>query len=151
MTVARLAKNDWLLVADGARALVLRNDGTAAAPQFVTERAYAIDNPPTRDQGSDKPGRTNDAFGRKSAMETPDWHRIAEDRFMEQLSTDLEADRRAGRFERLIIAAPPAALGALRGALSDALRQTIVAEFNKDWTRMPVPEIGRAVAKVLAA
>jgi protein required for attachment to host cells len=146
-----LVKNDWLLVADGARALVLRNVGTAVEPKLVTERAYAIDNPPTRDQGTDKPGRTNDPFTHKSSMETPDWHRIEEEKFMQRVASDLEEDRRAGRFERLMIAAPPVALGTLRDAMCDALQKTVAAEFNKDWTKMPVSDIEAAVAKAIAA
>jgi protein required for attachment to host cells len=151
MAVVHLARNDWLLVADGSRALVLRNEGSAVEPKLVTERAYAIENPPTREQGTDKPGRTNDSLGRRSAMETPDWHRIEEDKFMARLAGDLEEDRKAGKFDRLLIAAPPIALGALRDSLSSQLRETVVAEFNKDWTKMPVHEIEKAVIKVLAA
>jgi len=149
MVIPYLTKNDWLLVADGARALVLRNEGTAAEPKLATERAYSIDNPPSRDQGTDKPGRTNDFFGNKSSMETPDWHQVAENHFMERLAADLEEDRRAGRFEKLMIAAPPVALGVLRAALAGALQKTVVAEFNKDWTKLPVPDIEKAIVKAL--
>ena len=66
-----------VLVADGAYALVLRNDGDGVFPNLRLERAYEQDNPATRDQGSDKPGRTNDSQGRRSAMEATDWERVA--------------------------------------------------------------------------
>ena len=37
-------------------------------PNLRLKRAYEQDNPATRDQGTDKPGRTNDSLGRRSAI-----------------------------------------------------------------------------------
>jgi protein required for attachment to host cells len=149
--MTRLTSSTWLLVADGSRALILRNEGSAMEPRLAAERAYTIDNPPSRDQGTERPGRTNDAFGRRSAMEVPDWHQVAEDRFMERLSADLEQDRRAQRFEHLVIVAPPVALGVLRSALSGHLKQAVVAEIDKDLTKMPLSQIASAVSKALGS
>ncbi len=47
-----------VFVGDGRKALFLRNAGDAKFPNLVTERVFAEDNPATRDQGSDKPGRS---------------------------------------------------------------------------------------------
>jgi len=46
-----------VLVGDGRKALFLRNGGTATHVQLTTERVLEQDNPPTRLQGSDRPGR----------------------------------------------------------------------------------------------
>ncbi len=149
LTMPRLTKLDWLLVADGSRAAVFRNEGPPHAPKLVVEKVYAIDNPPSHLQGSDKPGRINDFFGNKSAMESTDWHQVAEDRFIERIAADLEQDRKAGRFRNLMIAAPPEALGVLRVAITRAVHDTVVAEFNKDWTKLPLPELETAVVTAL--
>ena len=58
-----LSEDTRVLVANGAYALVLRNDGDGAFPNLRLERAYEQDNPATREQGSDKPGRMNDSLG----------------------------------------------------------------------------------------
>jgi len=46
-----------------------------------------------------------------------------------------------GKFDRLVIAAAPAALGDIRPALSDQVKETILAEMPKDLTNIPVPKL----------
>ena len=145
-----LEKDVWVLVADGGRALVLRNDGDEVYPNLQVVKKYEIENPPTRDQGTDKPGRTNDALGNSSAMGNTDFHQQAEDRFMQDLASDLGKQHEAGAFKSLIVAAPPEALGVLRQAESANLKKAIVADIHKDWTRMPVYQIEEAVVRALS-
>ena len=90
-----------VLVADGAQALVLRNDGDGAFPNLRLERSYGQDNPATREQGSDKPGRTNDSLGRRSAMENTDWHKVAEDRFVQGIADDMAKDLQGGGIQQI--------------------------------------------------
>lgn len=146
----RLLTGTRVLVADGAKAMVFRNAGDAQAPNLKLEKSYGQDNPPTRDQGADKPGRTNDPFGRRSSMETPDWHRLAEDRFIQSLAADMAADLSAGAYEKLVVVAPPIALGTLRKAMSAAVLEAIACEIGKDLTKHPVADIEKAVTKALA-
>ena len=146
----RLFPGTRVLVADGAKAMVFRNAGDAQAPNLKLEKSYGQDNPPTRDQGADKPGRTNDPFGRRSSMDTPDWHRLAEDRFIQSLAADMAADLSAGAYEKLVVVAPPIALGTLRKAMSAAVLGAIDCEIGKDLTGHPVAEIEKAVTKALA-
>ena len=87
----------------------------------------------------------------RSAMEQTDWHRQAEDSLMREVASDLLADLRRQEFSKLILAAAPIALGTLRRAMSDELKAAILAEVDKDLTKMPVPEIGAALAKALEA
>lgn len=145
----KLARHARILVTDGAKALVLRNDGSAANPALKLVRAYAQDNPPSREQGTDRPGRTNDSMGRKSAMEPTDWHRLAEDRFVAQVAGDMDRDLRAGEYGSLIVAAPPVALGEYRKARSAAVAGVTVIEIGKDLTKHPAPEIARIVMRAL--
>src|SRR5438132_1054534 len=73
--IKRSSNKSWVLVADGARALVLRNDGDAEYPNLKLVRTYGQENPATRKQGTDKPGRTHESVGSgRSAMEPTDWH-----------------------------------------------------------------------------
>ena len=53
----------------------------------------------------------------------------------------LEQKHNEGAFERLVIAAAPAALGDLRPALSDGVRETIMAELPKDLTNIPMARL----------
>ncbi|HUR43040.1 MAG TPA: host attachment family protein [Aestuariivirga sp.] len=145
----RLSNKSWVLVADGARALVLRNDGDAEYPNLKLVRSYGQDNPSNHQQGSEKPGRTNDSLGRRSAMEATDWHQIAEDRFVQQIAEAMAKDLAVGAFDKLVIAAPPVALGEFRKAVSPAVAKATILEIDKDLTKHPLHEIEKLIVKAL--
>jgi hypothetical protein len=50
----------------------LRNIGNAKFPNLTTERVFTDENPPTHEQGTDRPGRgfKRAATNRRSSMET---------------------------------------------------------------------------------
>lgn len=103
-----------------------------------------------RDIVSDRPGRVFDHApgpGRRGATahhgtggeRSPRKHEAAQ--FAQRIASSLEEDRRAGAFERLVVMAPPAFLGALRAALPDSLRSIIAAEIAKDLVHGPPGEL----------
>ncbi|MCB1529229.1 MAG: host attachment protein [Hyphomicrobiaceae bacterium] len=146
----KLAQGMWVAVVDGAKGLILVNEGTAFEPKLSVVRQYNQDNPPTRDQGRDRPGRMNDTGGQhKSSVEMPDHHQRAEDRFVAEVMSDLEKDAAAGAFDKLVLAAPPVALGTVRKQTGPALKDRIVLELAADYVKMPVPDIAKVVAKAL--
>ena len=144
-----LSGDTRVLVADGAYALVLRNDGDGVFPNLRLERAYEQDNPATRDLASDKPGRMNDSLGRKSAMEATDYHRIAEDRFVQRIADDMAKDLKAGAFTTFVLAAPAIALGEFRKACTNSLMKATIIEIDKDLTNHPIDKIEKIVVKAL--
>jgi protein required for attachment to host cells len=140
-----IAHDTWILVGDGRKALMLRNDGTPQHPSLnVVDVLKDGANPPTHAQGADRPGRVmQSANGKRSAVEQTDWHEIAEERFATAIAQKLNAAANSDRFEKLILVAPPNTLAALRKNLDSKATQRIVAEVNKDLTKHPVPEIAR--------
>ena len=138
----------FVFVGDGRKALFLRNAGDKRFPNLVTERVFADDNPATREQGSDKPGRNFAAAGstRRSAMEPTDWHEIEERRFAKQVSAALEALVRERDAPALIVVAPPRTLADLRQALHGDVKARVIGEIDKDLTKPPVWEIEKMVA-----
>ena len=73
----KIPHNAYVFVGDGRKALFLRNEGDEKFPNLKTEQVMTNDNPPTRDQGTDKPGRSYASVGaRRSSMEQADWHQI---------------------------------------------------------------------------
>src|ERR1700716_4451539 len=108
----RVPHNALLLVGDGQKALFLRNKGNAKRVDLVVERILARDNPPTREQGTDRPGRSSASLGvARSAMEEVDWHHLAKERFADELAEALYRYAHADGFQRLVIIAPPKILG----------------------------------------
>jgi protein required for attachment to host cells len=144
MEQIRIKARDWVVVCDGRKALILENVGNAIEPRLQTKESRQHADAPTRDQGSDAPPRVVwPASGQRSAIEQPDWHDEAERKFLEGLAERLERAVSGGETERLIMVAPPRALGMIRETYSSRLRGAIGAEIEKDYTRMPVREIER--------
>ncbi|WP_334174398.1 host attachment family protein [Pseudoxanthobacter sp.] len=135
-----LHQNTLVVVADGHKALFLRNAGDEVFPNLKVEQTLqAPANPPTREQGTDRPGRVRVAEVR-SSVEATDWHARAEEAFAEEVMAEVAALHQAGRCARLVLVAPPRMLASLRshtGSTADA----VVAELDKDLTNEPVFEI----------
>jgi protein required for attachment to host cells len=140
-----IAHDTWILVGDGRKALMLRNEGTPQKPALnVVDVLKDSDNPPTNAQGTDRPGRVMQSnLGVRSAVEQTDWHEIAEERFAATVASRLDAAAKNKRFEKLILVAPPNTLAALRKNIDAKTAQHVVAEIDKDLTKHPVPEIAR--------
>ena len=142
----RVPHNALLLVGDGQKALFLRNKGNAGRVDLVVERILARDNPPTREQGTDRPGRSSASLGvARSAMEEADWHYLAKERFAGELADALYRHAHANLFEKLVIIAPPKILGSLRKAFHADVVERVVGEIPKEMTSHPVAEIERLV------
>lgn len=147
MSKVKIAQGEWVIVCDGAKALVLENAGDEKFPNLKTKEVYQQDDPPTHEQGTDAPGRSiNSVDGHRSAMEQTDWHTQEEDRFLRKLVGHLDAAVNAGTIKSLIIVAPPRALGVLRHAYSHNLRAALRAEIDKDFVKLPVYEIEKHLA-----
>ena len=143
----RVPHNTLVLVGDGQKALFLRNKGHALNIRLVVEEVLQRDNPPTREQGTDRPGRSSASVGvARSAMEEPDWHHIAEERFAGELAEALYRHAHANLFDNLVIVAPPKVLGNLRKALHAEVIARVTGEIPKELTSHPVAEIERLVA-----
>jgi protein required for attachment to host cells len=147
MESVHVPTNALVLVGDGRRALFLRNRGTPRHIELITEREMSQDNPPNREQGSDRPGRYLGADGvSRSAFEQTDWHQQAEQRFAGEIADTLYQMAHAHRFEELVLIAPPKLLGDLRAALHTEVSDRIVAEVPKNLTPNPVPEIAKMLS-----
>jgi protein required for attachment to host cells len=141
-----VSHDSLILVGDGQKALFLRNIGSAQHVDLVVERIFERDNPPTREQGTDRPGRSTASPGvARSAMEEVDCH-LAKERFADELAEALYRYAHADGFQRLVIIAPPKILGNLRRAFHAEVLDRIAAEIPKELTTHPVAEIGKLIA-----
>ncbi|MBY0396495.1 MAG: host attachment protein [Thermoleophilia bacterium] len=135
----RIPHDGCVVIGDGRKALVLRNHGHPLAPDLHVEDVFhSAPNPPTREQGSDRPPRVVQG-SRHSAIEQTDWHDLGEHRFLESVVSALQ--RMEASIAALALVAPPKALADLRRGLPDRLRKAVFAEIDKDLTKHTVPEI----------
>jgi protein required for attachment to host cells len=144
MSDLRIDHGAWIVVCDGAKALVLENAGNRAALKLKTREVYQHDDPKTHELGTDKPGRSFSSVGNgHSAMEQTDWHDLEEQRFLARLAARLDKAVLGGETPSLIVVAPARAIGVLRKAFTSHVRQAIRAEVEKDYVKLPVDEIAR--------
>jgi protein required for attachment to host cells len=140
--MAKLAHDIWVVVADGEKALFLRNEGDAEYPNLQVMRQLKEENPPTHDQGTDRPGRFQDGPSpHRSAAEETDWHRIAKERFADEIAERLYKYAHRGDFQKLVIVAPPLVLGEMRQKLHKEVSGRVEAEIAKTLTGHPVDQI----------
>lgn len=141
----------WVLVADGAQAQVFEHGGPGKGLNPVKELHFEQEPLKAQEINSDRPGRHySGGVGARSGMEDSDPVAVREERFIRGVAEQLETMRVRGRFDRLIIAAAPAALGDIRPALSDGVKETIVAELPKNLTNVPTTQLVRHFEQLLA-
>lgn len=135
--------NALVLVADGQRFLLFRNDGDFREPVL---RLETFEEQPrierTAEQGADRPGRSfSSASPRRSAMGEVDLHQQDKDSFAVEAAERLRQRAMSGDFDELIVVAPPRTLAQLRRNYDKCVATRVVAEVDKDLTRHTVPQI----------
>ena len=134
---------EWVVVCDGAKALVLENAGDDKFPNLKTLEVFEQKDLATHELGAEKPGRAYSPAGHgiRGTIEQTDWHDQAERDFLVHLAKHLDAALAAGKVKSLIVVAPPRALGMLRPVYSHALKSAVRAEIDKDLVKHPVDRI----------
>jgi protein required for attachment to host cells len=126
----------------------LRNAGDATLLNLTTAHVLTDENPPTHEQGTDRPGRAFQSADKtkRSGMETTDWHELEKERFARRVALALEQMVRGEKVKAIVVVAPPRTLAELRHAFHGDVKNRIVAEIDKDLTKLPVDQIEKHLA-----
>jgi protein required for attachment to host cells len=143
----------WILIADGARARILQNDGPGKGLHEIPGGTFHGNHAATHDIMSDRTGRSYSSVGPgRSAIEAhSDPHRELKKQFVHQLAEALAEGLQRKAYDRLVIVAAPSALGDLRAALSDQVRAKVTGELAKDLTKTPDGDVAEHLRDVLIA
>jgi protein required for attachment to host cells len=142
----------WVLIADGARARLLAQDKPfAALKPALQQEELTGSTAQSKEIGTDRPGRSFDSAGQgRHAMAPPtDPQRYAKFAFARELAERLEEAVHGGRFDRLVLVAAPKTLGDLRELLPGPVKAKVVAEIDKDLTKVPLHELPKHLDSVL--
>jgi protein required for attachment to host cells len=141
----------WVLIADGARARVLENDGPGHGLHAVDGLDFRGDHSATHDLVTDQQGRSFSSHGpgRSAIAPHSDPHRDLKKTFAHHLADVLMQGHEQKSYDRLVIVATPVTLGDLRAAISDHVRDKIVGEVAQDLTKSPNGEIAEHIKGVL--
>jgi protein required for attachment to host cells len=129
-----MSKTIWIVVANRVTARIF----AAASPLGAIDEVETLLHPesrvPEQSLVSDKPGRTYNRSGPGNHASDPDTtqHEHETTLFAAQIATALAKARTESRYGTLIIAAPPAFLGALRKALDAQTQSVVTLELDKD-------------------
>jgi protein required for attachment to host cells len=156
MTTLKISNGDWVIICDGRKALVTTNAGDAEYINLRVLEEHESKSPATHELGADKPGRVQQSMGgggtaghggSHSGVRQTDWHEEAERTFLSTVADRLNRAVAAGEARRVVIAAPPRALGALRPMLSKQTDAAIIAALDKDYVNLPINEIEKRLKK----
>lgn len=126
----------WVVTFDGAEARVYAWDRGA---RRLTPIDLGLAAGAHRPEYADRPGRTFKSVGEARGSGDPrtEGERNLEDAFVKHLIEALSGQAQAHAFQKLVIAAPPRALGAFRRHAPDALTSRIQTEIGRNHVNTP--------------
>jgi protein required for attachment to host cells len=142
----------WILIADAGRARVLENLGPGKGTTPVDALASEALLPSTTHAiVADRQSRSMESANpaRHAIESRTDPREQLKRGYLELLADNLDKNLRAGRYDRLIVVAPPSALGVLRSAFSELVKAVVADELAKDLTKTPDHELGPHLADVI--
>ena len=146
MPTVTIPHDAWVVVANGEKALFMRNEGDGEHPNLEVFREEEIDNPPNREQAANRRGRQSDSTSnRRYAYEDTDWKQLGKERFAKELAEILYKRAHANKFDRLVVAADPSTLGELRKEFHQTVSDKVIHEVPKDLTNHPMDEMERGL------
>jgi protein required for attachment to host cells len=133
----------WVVIADAGRARFFETRGRGTGLTAVDGMALEAELAPSREIGSDRPGRSFESVGSsRHAMESPsDPHREQKRQFARRIVEAVAAGQAAKSFDRVVLVAPPVTMGDLRALLPGKLKAAVSAEVVADLTNTPVSDL----------
>ncbi|MEW5710479.1 MAG: host attachment protein [Pseudomonadota bacterium] len=134
--------NTWILVANSSKAQLYLNAG----PKKGLKKLKEFDHAASREKASrlvtDRPGH-NKSHGNGHGAYVPqtDPKQHEAQHFALELSRFLDLGRTRNEYQRLILVAPPAFLGLLKGQLDPHVLDRVSDSFEKDYTKVPEREL----------
>lgn len=141
----KLKTGNRVYVCDGGRHVTYENKGDTDVLDLRVADSAAIDNPPAREQGADRPGRFPSPDGQRSAVGQTDPHDLAETRFITSLADKIDAWAKAAPGNKFVLIADPRSIGLLRQKLSRETMERMLGSVTGDFVHRPVSEITRIV------
>lgn len=144
----RIPHDAMVMVADGRKMLLFRNEGDDVYPKLEVVSHEEKPIPAAEEMGTDAPGSIQQFGGvPRSDYENTDFHQLEEDRFAAEAAEMLRRRALRNEFSKLIVVAPPKALGELRKHYHKEVEARLLGEIPKDLTNRPTDEIEALIVK----
>ena len=144
-------KNTWIIVADGTQAQIYSNKGPGTGLETVLPQPLVAGTPPGGEIASDRPGRVFDIAGegRHAVQPASDPHRHLQKIFAGEVAKVLNRRLKDDTFQQLVVIAAPKMLGDLRAAFGENIRKLVIAELDKDLSKLTIHQLAGRVGKVI--
>ena len=137
-----LPHNALVMVADGTKALFLRNHGDENQIDLRMEAHDERKDRKDHEIKTDAAGSSKQSFGfGRPALDETDFHEQEKSRWAKQAAERINERALNNDYEALAIVAPPRTLAELRKHLHKEAERRLVATFNKEMTDRPIPDI----------
>ena len=141
-------QNAFVLVADGRKWILFRNDGVGNEISLHTDSHEERQDRKDSEIKSDAPGTQHQRFGSAHpAIEETDFHQQEEDQFANDIAAMMKTRSQASDFGHLIVIATPHTLGTLRAKWHENVATRIIGEIPKDLTDRPAKDIEALLAE----
>jgi protein required for attachment to host cells len=141
----------WVGVADSSRGRIYVQDKPGGALTESEDLLHAGSRLHAGDLVSDRQGRGGGAVGQGrhviDARTGIKEHEI--DTFAKEISDRLDTAPVAGRYQRLVLMAPPAFLGTLRANLNDKVTDLVVGEVDRNLVMHTIEDVRQHLSQVV--
>jgi protein required for attachment to host cells len=143
----------WIVVADHQHARFFQNDGPDRGIRPIADLSLDTRLARSHDLLSDREGRgVSSRDGRRYGIPLQsDPHRQEGLVFIGQVAEVVAKGLSDRAYDRLVLIAPPRALGELRKALAAPVRAKVIGELSEDLTKATSPEILAHLGDYIAA
>jgi protein required for attachment to host cells len=146
-------KKTWIVIADGRRARILRQDkrGAPLTPALNQELYEPAAHGFSRDLRSDAPGRgfESNSAARYSMEPRIDPKTQEKQNFARRVAELVNDAASRKTFDQLVLVAPPKTLGELRTQLGDPARKVLIGEICHDLVKTPMQDLPKHLSEVL--
>lgn len=138
----------WIVLGHRTGVRVLESRGPGTDLTTVRETPFPWGQVKGKDLVTDRPGqkfRQGETPGRRSVMEREDPVEHYVEMFAKKVAEELDKDRAAGKFDKVVLVSEPSFLGKLRDRLSDPLQRMVVATLAKDLAEAAPEQVRRSL------
>lgn len=135
-------RDPCFVIADGGHVRFVKPASDNALHTIEAMDAVSV-HKKTHDLTTDQPGRVHESSGvvRHAIAPRTDPHELEKIRFAHLIGDKLNEEREAGRFNELILVAPPHILAELRERLDKPTEAMVTGTLHKDLTKVPDHEL----------
>ena len=134
----------WVLVANSSEAKLFSRENPNNGLDLLKDFTHPESREKGTDLASDRAGHY-ESTGHGSFVEQTSPKEYEAGRFARELAGELDAGRTGNRYERLILVAPSKFIGELNKCMNDHVRDMVITNIQKDYTKLAQKDLASAV------